>query len=107
VLQSQRQSLAVTDFATGTTAATLQQQQLQQQEGALLSDEFPVLRALAYKVRDMLQDPEQTALFVPIAQRLAGLGREIAAQLVERQAVRVVKSAIALVGSPRVSSSST
>jgi hypothetical protein len=51
----------------------------------------------------MLQDPEQTALFVPIAQRLAGLGREIAAQLVERQAVRVVKSAIALVGSPRVS----
>jgi hypothetical protein len=103
VLQSQRQSLAATDLTATTTGSTTGLQQQQLQEGALLSDEFPVLRALAFKVRDMLRDPEQTALFVPIAQRLAGLGREVAAQLVERQAVRVVKSAIALVGSPRVS----
>ena len=39
----------------------------------MLGDEFPVLQSMAFRVRDMLRDPEQTALFVPIVQRLAGM----------------------------------
>ena len=42
-------------------------------------------------------------LFLLMAFCYTGLAKEILAQVVERQAVKVVKNAIALVGSPRVS----
>ncbi|KAG5188491.1 ABC1 family protein [Tribonema minus] len=81
VAQSQRRKLAVEERANGLAIAD---------EGL----DFPTLRAMALRVCDALTDPERTALYLPVAQRLAGLAREIAAQVVERQAVRVVNAAI-------------
>ena len=47
----------------------------------MLGDEFPVLQSMAFRVRDMLRDSEQTALFVPIVQRLAGMTNDQITQL--------------------------
>jgi hypothetical protein len=64
-------------------------------------DDLPVLRALYRSISSILRDPKKTAMFLPILRRFSLFAREVASRIVERQAVKAVKGAIGVVGSPR------
>ncbi|CAM9686993.1 unnamed protein product [Chrysoparadoxa australica] len=64
--------------------------------------DMPLLRSLATSILEAVRDPSRQAQLRPIMERLAGFAREVIATSVERQARRVVRTAVGFIGGPQV-----